>query len=613
MRYSSALFLLVFTLVVFSPASWSNIDGFMFISPLPGSCLVSRETNIILRPGGLLDPGTINRTSALAVRGSLSGTHSGETVLSDDSRTIVFSPSTPFLRGETVTVSVKRGIRTSDGADVEPVTFSFTITTTPGGVESRIPLTAGLVNLMGVNQGSHQVIRPGEGLSSILDSLPADFPPVSLLETDNPSSGGIFMDNIVFDTTIHTTTYLMILDNSGHPLSYHRTGTQSLDFMLQPNGLFTYFDVPHARFAETDTSYAVIRTFSAGNGYRADPHELRLLPNGHALLIALDPEIVRMDTIVPGGNPNATVIGNIIQELDQSQNVVFQWRSWDHFRIIDAIHENLTAPDIDYVHMNAIDIDTDGNLLLSSRHLSEITKINRQTGDIIWRLGGVHNQFTFTNDTLGFSYQHAVRRIANGNITLFDNGNFHTPPFSRALEFQVDENAMTATLAWQYRNTPDILGTAMGYVQRLDDGNTLIGWGAANPSVTEVRPDGSKALELSLPQGVFSYRAILFPWPPGTESVTGTNTAPRAFRLDQNYPNPFNPITTIRYVLSRSGYVSLSVFNTLGEQVATVVKGQEQAGEHEVVFRAEGLASGVYFCRLNAGSDVSVRKLLLLR
>ena len=463
MRCSSAFFLLIFILVVFPPASWSNVDGFMFISPLPGSSLVSRDTNIILRPGGLLDPSTISRTSALTVRGSLSGTLSGETVLSDDSRTIVFEPSTPFLSGETVTVSTRRGIRTSDGADVEPVTFSFTITTTPGGVESRIPFTAGFVDLTGSTQGSHQVIRPGGGLSSILDSLPADFPSVSLLETDNPSSGGIFMDNIVFDTTIHTTTYLMVLDKSGRPLSYHRTGTPSLDFMQQPDGMFTYFDAPHARFVETDTSYAVVRTYSGGNGYRADPHELRLLPNGHALLIALDPEIVRMDTIVPGGNPHATVIGNIIQELDQSQNVVFQWRSWDYFRIIDAIHENLTAQDVDYVHMNAIDVDTDGNLLLSSRHLSEITKINRQTGNIIWRLGGVHNQFTLTNDTLGFSYQHAVRRIANGHITLFDNGNFHTPPFSRALEFQVDENAMTATLAWQYRNTPDIFGAAPWY------------------------------------------------------------------------------------------------------------------------------------------------------
>lgn len=613
MHRSSAFFPLVFVLMVFSPPSWSNVDGFMFISPLPGSSQVSRETNIILRPGELLDPVTINGTSAVTVRGSLSGTHGGETVLSDDSRTIVFDPSMPFLTGETVTVSLNRGIRTSDGAKVEPVTFSFTITTTPGGMESRIPLTAGFVNLMGVNQGSHQVIRPGGGLSSILDSLPADFPPVSLLETDNPSSGGIFMDNIAFDTTIHTTTYLMILDNSGHPLSYHRTGRQSLDFMLQPNGFFTYFDVPHAQFAETDTSYAVVRTFSSGNGYRADPHELRLLPNGHVLLIALDPEVVRMDTIVPGGNPNATVIGNIIQELDQSQNVVFQWRSWDHFRIIDAIHENLTAPDIDYVHMNAIDVDTDGNLLLSSRHLSEITKINRQTGNIIWRLGGVHNQFTFTNDTLGFSYQHAVRRIANGHITLFDNGNFHTPPFSRALEFQVDENAMTATLAWQYRNTPDIFGAAMGYVQRLDDGNTLIGWGAANPSVTEVRPDGSKALELSLPPGVFSYRAILFPWPPGTESVAGNSPGPGAFRLDQNYPNPFNSSTTITYGLPQDSYVTLDIYNILGQLVSRLVNEQQDTGQHQATFNGSNLASGVYFYHLAVTGFTSVRKMLLLK
>lgn len=78
----------------------------------------------------------------------------------------------------------------------------------------------------------------------------------------------------------------------------------------------------------------------------------------------------------------------IIQELDQSKNVVFQWRSWDHFRITDATHEDLTAALVDYVHANALEVDNDGNILLSSRHLDEITKIDRQTGNIIWRLDG---------------------------------------------------------------------------------------------------------------------------------------------------------------------------------------------------------------------------------
>ena len=166
---------------------------------------------------------------------------------------------------------------------------------------------------------------------------------------------------------------------------------------------------------------------------------------------------------------------------------------------------------------------------------------------------------------------------------------------------------------WQYRHTPDVFGIAMGYVQRLDDGNTLIGWGATNPSVTEVRPDGSMALELNLPQGVFSYRAIRYPWPPAIESVAENPETPRTYSLDQNYPNPFNPTTTIRYALLRAGQVTVSVFNTLGQQVAQIVNGQEQAGDHQVVFRGDGLASGPYFYRLSTTDFVQTRKLLLLK
>jgi len=85
------------------------------------------------------------------------------------------------------------------------------------------------------------------------------------------------------------------------------------------------------------------------------------------------------------------------------------------------------------------------------------------------------------------------------------------------------------------------------------------------------------------------------------------------FVLDQNYPNPFNPSTAIRYGLPHKSAVQLAIFNTLGQQVATVVQGEQEAGFHEVRFDASGLAGGVYFYRLQAGTYVETRKLLLLR
>lgn len=176
-----------------------------------------------------------------------------------------------------------------------------------------------------------------------------------------------------------------------------------------------------------DSTYTRVDTYRAGNGYSTDLHELQLLPNGHALLMIYDPQTVDMSRIVPGGNPAATVVGLVIQELDAQKQVVFEWRSWDHFQITDATAEDLTAAVIDYAHGNALERDADGNILLSSRHMDEITKIDRQTGDIMWRLGGKHNQFTFVNDPQPFVHQHDVRRLPNGNITLFDNQSDQTP------------------------------------------------------------------------------------------------------------------------------------------------------------------------------------------
>jgi hypothetical protein len=88
---------------------------------------------------------------------------------------------------------------------------------------------------------------------------------------------------------------------------------------------------------------------------------------------------------------------------------------------------------------------------------------------------------------------------------------------------------------------------------------------------------------------------------------------PMEFWLWQNYPNPFNPSTTIRYGLPNRSRVTLAVFNTLGQQVALLQNGEQEAGYHEVKFDGAGLSSGVYFYRIEAGSFVETKKLLLMK
>ena len=81
----------------------------------------------------------------------------------------------------------------------------------------------------------------------------------------------------------------------------------------------------------------------------------------------------------------------------------------------------------------------------------------------------------------------------------------------------------------------------------------------------------------------------------------------------QNYPNPFNPFTTIRYDLPVSAHVNLAIYNILGEEVALLVDGVQDAGSRSVSFDADRLPSGMYTCRLTAGEFSAVTKMLLMR
>jgi|WetSurMetagenome_2_1015567.scaffolds.fasta_scaffold09537_2 hypothetical protein len=98
-----------------------------------------------------------------------------------------------------------------------------------------------------------------------------------------------------------------------------------------------------------------------------------------------------------------------------------------------------------------------------------------------------------------------------------------------------------------------------------------------------------------------------------TDAIFTSTEIPKDFVLDQNYPNPFNPSTTIRYGLPARSRVTLTIFNTLGQQVALLQNGEQEAGYHEARFEGAGVSSGIYFYRIEAGSFVQTRTLVLLR
>ena len=137
----------------------------------------------------------------------------------------------------------------------------------------------------------------------------------------------------------------------------------------------------------------------------------------------------------------------------------------------------------------------------------------------MWRLGGKANQFTFTNDSGMFLAQHDIRRIGNGHITLFDNGNAGNPVHpATAKEYALDEINLKATLTWQYIKNKNQFSLATGNVQRLKNGNTLVNYGFIAKQATVfdiVDSSGNKRVTMAFKDSLSTYRAFNyrdFPW-----------------------------------------------------------------------------------------------------
>ncbi len=256
--------------------------------------------------------------------------------------------------------------------------------------------------------------------------------------------------------------------------------------------------------------FKVIDTVEAGNGCFTDLHELIKDPKtGNYFLLGDRIINANLSDVIKNGNANTQLLDQVIQEVDVNGNVVWEWKCFDYLPVTDVVGVDLLANTVvDYIHCNSIMLDTDTTLLLSSRHLCEITRINRKTGAIIWRMGpnASTQNFTFLNDP-GFTYQHNAQKLNNGHILLYDNGNFRLgAKYSRAVEYEYDEITMQVRRVWEYNHNQEVMAYFMGSVQRLPNGNTVIGWGADNPTLTEVDQNNQIVYEGSFPLNVMSYR-----------------------------------------------------------------------------------------------------------
>jgi Arylsulfotransferase (ASST) len=315
----------------------------------------------------------------------------------------------------------------------------------------------------------------------------------------------------------------MILDDRGqvvwfHPLRgpYGRTmnfGTQT----YQGRDVLTWGQTP-GEYVIFDGSYREIARFRAANGYNGDHHEFLISPQDTALISIYN--AVPWDLTSVGGADDSVAIQGIVQELDiQTGELLFEWRSIDHV----ALEETYVTPSedhypgIDYFHLNSIDIDSDNNLLISARETSAVYKIDRRTGEIIWRLGGKESDFEMGPGTR-FAYQHDARRLPDGTISIFDNGSLvfenGTPKAveeSRAIVLDLDQKRMRASLVGEYTHPEKQYADAAGNMQVLPNGNVFVGWGRAL-AISEFSADGELLFDFRVAPEHKSYRAFRFPW-----------------------------------------------------------------------------------------------------
>jgi hypothetical protein len=366
------------------------------------------------------------------------------------------------------------------------------------------------------------------GLYNIgIPQLPDNFPVITTEVYGETDEGNVFL-------TVSTDVegvgyYVFMMDNEGNIQNYKELQEDySYDFKMQPNGLLSYAQfIEHHSYTGggncvhmiLDQEMNVIDSIQMKNGYVAEAHDFQILPNGHILMFGYYLSQMDLTEIVEDGYPDAKVSGGIIQELDDDGEVVFQWKTWDHFTPEEYDWRRADRQTVSAFHLNTINLDVDGNIIFASPTFTK--KLNRQTGEIMWHLGGSENEFNFigVDSTTGVGHVtgHAIYRLENGNFLVYDNAARTGPnKNSEVHEYMIDEDNKTAELIWTYAYPEDIEAWHRGNAYRLPNGNTIIGWGGASgdpiPTCTEIDMDGNILFEAYFDNPeVESYRAFRFP------------------------------------------------------------------------------------------------------
>lgn len=314
----------------------------------------------------------------------------------------------------------------------------------------------------------------GDVLPFATRALPSDLPSYVVAGQD-PSPGFV-----VFAAG----SYGLVIDNTGRVVWYHHFANgPGLNFQAQPNG--RYAARPAAptgqipSWVEIGVDGDVTRTLGCAHDYPPRMHDLIAEPDGSYWLLC--DETRTIDLSRQGASPQSRVLGTSVQHRGAGGDVLFEWSPFDHLEVDLSVLEpaDRVTTVINWTHGNALDLDGDGNLLVSFRNLSQVTKIDTRTGAVVWRLGGARNDFTFESAPFaGFSRQHGLRATGRGQLTLLDN--LGDPLGSRAERYELDDVRRVARLSGSFGSPAGLVAQIGGSTQSFAGGHTLVSFGNGN-------------------------------------------------------------------------------------------------------------------------------------
>jgi hypothetical protein len=464
------------------------------VSPQPGTPDASPRTQISFL-------GTSATTvSSVHVVGSRSGTHAGVLRAYSTGTGESFIVSHPFTAGERVSVTAKIG-----GAAAGTAKTSFTVARQAPIAQKEFPTNPGDPRAV-----QHYATAPTLTPSSVR---------ITTAAKPGASPGDFFLAPYQGDGAPGP----MIVDQAGALVWFRPlpAGQSATNFQVQSyagkqvltwwQGRILQLGFGQGEDVLYNSSYQRVASVRAGNGYKADLHELRLTPQGTAWIDIFDP--VEMNLSHLHGSATGVLTDSVVQEVDiKTGLVMWEWHTLGHIPPSDSHNPVPHSYPWDYAHLNSADPGSAGDVLVSVRNTWTLYDVDIQTGAVRWRLGGSHSSFTPGAGTR-FYWQHDAEFQPGGLISVFDNGS--DPPKekqSRGLLLAADPATHAVKLVKQFVNpTKVLLAESQGNALSLPAGNWLLGYGRL-PNFTEFDAGGHVLFDATLGKQVQNFKTFLSPW-----------------------------------------------------------------------------------------------------